>query len=261
MDSLAGLSDTKTDSDGEPAVVRLAYTSFGNEFGAANAGIAVCAALAGVARGGVGAWIDISCWDALVELNRCAISYLIATGREVDTDYADMWGSLHRLYESSDGELIFIALIEKKFWDLFCDGVGRPDLKDRWHGKGGVDYGDLELISEIAPIMASKTSAEWSQFFVTHSISGSPLLSLPEVIEQPHFATRGLLERNDDGLPNVIGPSRFVDYDGARPGSRPDPAPRGCRQRRDLADVVGHGGVGTPCRGTGHCTKRMLVLA
>jgi crotonobetainyl-CoA:carnitine CoA-transferase CaiB-like acyl-CoA transferase len=226
MDSLAGLVETTANGNGEQDFVRLAYTSFGNEFGAANAGIAVCAALAGVARGGTGAWIDISCWDALVELNRCAIAYLTATGRPVDVDNAHMWGALHRLYHSRDGKLVFVAMIEKKFWDRFCEGVGRLDLRDRWHGKGGVDYGDMELTQEIAPIIASKNADEWSQFFIDWSISGSPILELPEVLAQPHFATRGLLELNDERLPNVMSPVRFIDFGGARPGSRPEPAPK-----------------------------------
>jgi crotonobetainyl-CoA:carnitine CoA-transferase CaiB-like acyl-CoA transferase len=83
----------------------------------------------------------------------------------------------------------------------------------------------MELIDEIAPIIASRTAAEWVQFFIDQSIAGSPILELSDVVNQPHFAARGLLELGGESLPNVIGPARYIDHNGWRPGAHPMLAP------------------------------------
>ena len=50
------------------------FTSWGNELGTAFAAMAILAALVSVRTTGQGAWIDLSCWDALVESHRTEIA-------------------------------------------------------------------------------------------------------------------------------------------------------------------------------------------
>src|SRR3954468_19727788 len=47
-------------------------------------------------------------------------------------------GVRYSMYESSDGHLLFMAS-EQAFFKNFCEGVGRPDIFERWPGK---KYGD-----------------------------------------------------------------------------------------------------------------------
>ncbi|HUF97321.1 MAG TPA: CoA transferase, partial [Ilumatobacter sp.] len=72
MDALA---DTLAlvDEHGEPRL-GWSFTSWGNELGGAYAALAITAALVNVRSGGEGAWIDLSCWDALVESHRTEIA-------------------------------------------------------------------------------------------------------------------------------------------------------------------------------------------
>src|SRR5436305_63739 len=51
-----------------------AYSSWANELGTLSAAMAVCAALVSVRAGGPGEWIDLSCWDALVESHRTELA-------------------------------------------------------------------------------------------------------------------------------------------------------------------------------------------
>jgi crotonobetainyl-CoA:carnitine CoA-transferase CaiB-like acyl-CoA transferase len=239
MDSLAAMSAVASDPEHGHRFVQLAYTSFGNELGAMHAALAVTASIVSVRAGGAGAWIDISCWDALVELNRTAIAYLAATGRPVQEDNAHLWGPMHRLYTTKDDRLVFLAVIEQKFWSAFCEGIGRPDLLDRWVGDSQVDYGSADLQAELEPIMASKTAEEWGQLFVEWSIPGSPVLDLDELVTHPHFAARALLEA-DGAIPNMASPVRWMEPVVGRPGAEA-PLPHGIGEDTEavLAEWVG----------------------
>src|SRR5690242_21220223 len=47
-------------------------------------------------------------------------------------------GVRYNIYESADGHVLFMAS-ERAFWKNFCEGVGRPDLFERWPGS---QFGD-----------------------------------------------------------------------------------------------------------------------
>jgi alpha-methylacyl-CoA racemase len=79
------------------------FTSWGNELGAANAAMAVCAAIANVRAGGEGAWIDMSCWDALVEAHRTDIIVTVKTG-VTQNSHERVHGPLYDTYLSKDGK-------------------------------------------------------------------------------------------------------------------------------------------------------------
>ena len=243
MDGLAGMTETY-EEDGQTRFIQIAYTSFGNELGALNAALAVIAALVGARATGEGVWIDISCWDCLIDVNRTAIAYLAATGRDVQVDQKTLWGSKHSLYKAKDGKLVFIAVIERKFWERFCAAIERPDLVDQWESDSSVDYGSSALRDELEPVMASKTSREWLDFFLEWGLPGSPMLELEDILKAEHFASRGLLEWTLDGLgvPNVPSPIRWLDRAGARPGAHPRRAPSvGAHTEEVISSWLGEG--------------------
>ena len=72
MDALADTLPVEWE-DGQPHRGRT-FTSWGNELGTAFAAMAILAALVAVRTTGEGAWIDLSCWDALVEAHRADIA-------------------------------------------------------------------------------------------------------------------------------------------------------------------------------------------
>jgi crotonobetainyl-CoA:carnitine CoA-transferase CaiB-like acyl-CoA transferase len=131
-----------------------------------------------------------------------------------------MWGGLHSLYLSKDGKFVFFAALERKFWERFCEGIGRPELVELWGSDTSVAYGDVKIRKMLEPIFASRTSQEWARSFLEWAIPGSPVLELDEVMSTPHFASRKLTEDGQPGeLPNLANPIRFIDHGGGRPGS------------------------------------------
>jgi alpha-methylacyl-CoA racemase len=212
---------------GDDSFVMATFSGLGQEAAAQNAASAIMAALVAVGNGGEGVWIDISCWDSAVDANRAAISYLASTGITVQDGFPEVWGSMQRIYRSKDDKKVFIAVIEKKFWDIFCDAIDRNDLRTLWDGEeGGVDYGDMKYRGVIADIMASRTAEEWLALFMQTGLPGSPVLELSDVLDSDHFRTRGLLDPIDgEAIVNVASPIRWIDQPGERPGIHPRPAP------------------------------------
>lgn len=224
MDSLADSVVLET-RDGEPRV-GWSFSSWGNELGASNAAIAVCAAIAEVRRGGHGAWIDISCWDAAVEAHRTDILLTTRTGEPWDAHERSL-GPFYDTYLSKDGRPVLLGALERKFWVNFCAGVGRPDLVDL-HTGGEIEFGeeDASLRRELGGIFATATAAEWDQRFVDWDCPGATVLRTPEIMEHPHFAARELIEGEPGSWPLMRSAIRWHDCD-ERAGSAlaPPPAP------------------------------------
>src|SRR5207302_4567895 len=64
-------------------------------------------------------------------------------------------GVRYQIYESADGFVMLMAS-EQAFWKSFCEGVGRPELFERWPGSKLADHakGNLELRAILAEVFA-----------------------------------------------------------------------------------------------------------
>jgi len=57
---------------------------------------------------------------------------------------------------------------EQAFWKTFCEGVGRPELFERWPGSRLADHakGNLELRAILAELFAERSTQAWIEFDV-----------------------------------------------------------------------------------------------
>ena len=232
MDALAD-TIALVDVNGEPRL-GWSYTSWGNELGGAYAALAIAAALVNVRSGGEGAWIDLACWDVLVETHRTEIALSHATGKPNNMHDSHL-GPLYDTYLSSDRKPVLLGALEPKFWKRFCENVDRPDLVER-HTGDDIDFGwdDDELRDELRPIFASATAAEWHRRFIAWDVPGGPVLQLPEVMELEHYTARGLVTGDAGGWPNVASAIRW-HHTGERAGATLLPPPE---VGADAADVL-----------------------
>ena len=86
-------------------------------------------------------------------------------------------GVRYQIYESSDGHVLFMAS-ERAFWKNFCNGVGRPELFEKWPGSKFADHarGNRELQRELRDVFKSKSSADWIEFGSEHNTPIAPVL-------------------------------------------------------------------------------------
>ena len=209
-------------TDGVPKL-GWSFCSWGTEIGADHAGMAICAALVEVARSGQGAWIDISCWDGLVEAHRSEMALTTLNGERF-SGHDSTLGALYNTYLSRDGKPVLLGALEPKFWRNFCAGVGREDLIDQ-HGGGELEFGDDNafLEQELTALFATADAAEWDRRFVEWDCPGGTVLEIPEVMQLPHFAARGIVEGETGAWPNVASPIRWHHVDERAGSGMPAP--------------------------------------
>jgi alpha-methylacyl-CoA racemase len=236
MDALAGC--LQLDRSGERVRLARGQLSLAAELGGLNAALAIVAAVMRARETGEGAWLDASCWDAVADAKRLWIGQLAATGEPL-TDVADL-GALYDVYETSDGKVILVCAIERKFWVSFCGGVGRTDLIDRWSGED-VSFApdDAALGKELAEIFATATAQEWTQRFHDWDVPGAEVLDDASLLEHPHFTARGMMVTEEAGaFPHFPGPIQAIGE--GRSGSGLGPAPGlGEHQLAVLEDWLG----------------------
>lgn len=200
------------------------FTSWGNELGATMAAMAVCAALVSVRSGGLGEWIDLSCWDAIVECHRAELALSHKTGQPFSMHDVPTQ-ALYDTYLARDNRPVLLGTLEPKFWRRFCMGIGREDLIDR-HGGAALAFGDedVELRRELERAFAREDSDVWLSRFLEWDVPGGPVYDVGAVMDSAHFAERQIMAGGPGQWPE-IGTAIRWQHSGARAGHGLEPPP------------------------------------
>lgn len=226
-------------SDGQPSIA-WTFTSWGNEMGALNAAMAVCAALLEVRNSGQGAWIDASCWDAMVESHRTELAMMGRTQQRFNMHDSKL-GPLYNTYLSSDGKPVLLGALEPAFWRNFCTHIGREDLI-AYHSGGEIDFGadDAAIAAILRDVFATATAAEWNQRFTDWDCPGSMVLQIDDVVKHPHFKARGIVEGEPGAWPNIANAVRWHHTDERAGSGMPPPPAIDADRASVLRDWLGH---------------------
>ena len=151
-------------------------------------------------------------------------------------------GVRYQIYQSADGFVMLMAS-EQAFWKTFCEGVGRPELFERWPGSRLADHakGNLELRAILAELFAERSTQAWIEFAGEHNVPIAPVNSPRSLAQDPQFQERlpwmPAAELGADLMPNPI---KVVD--GAIP--TPTKAPTlGQHTDEVLTKVLGYDGA------------------
>ncbi len=134
-------------------------------------------------------------------------------------------GVRYQVYKAKDGEHVLFMASEQAFWKNFCEGVGRPDLFERWPGSKYADHarGNRELQRELRDIFATKTSSEWLEFGGRINTPIAPVNTPKTLFADPQFADRlPLLPQSEVGADQIFTPLHFVGEELPHPGKAPD---------------------------------------
>jgi formyl-CoA transferase len=132
----------------------------------------------------------------------------------------------YETFQAADGHVI-VGVGSESLWRGFCDALGRPELAA--HPRFATNRLRVEnyaaLRAELAPLLAGQPVAHWLELFERAGIPCGRVRSVPEALEGPQVAARGLLL--ELAHPRV-GSARYVGspigLDGAARGSlRPPP--------------------------------------
>lgn len=210
MNAVAGSSNLRLRDDGlvqevvEPVDLNFPGYVDGPLMAGIFAAMTTIAALRRRDQTGEGAYIDASGTDATLAAQ--SLDATLQWNRHRSTDQENLppfVGSDPRqrpkyaFYRTKDDRFVLLAAIEHKFWDHFCAAVGRPDLASFKYEDSPVDFhnegGNVDLVDEIAPIIAERTQAEWMDVARQFDIPLSPANRIDEVLDDPHLQARQIL--------------------------------------------------------------------
>lgn len=176
-----------------PGIVNLPRMFIADVGGGAMSAVAgILAALFARERTGVGASLDISMHDAVLYW------MMLPAARELMSGGARAIGELptfgrhatYNVYDTKDGERVALGALEPKFWQTFCDAVGRPDWKAR-QNSDEADQG--ALLDEVRALFLTRSRGEWLELFSSQSACLSSVNSAGEAMADPHVTARNLL--------------------------------------------------------------------
>ena len=211
--------------DRETAPLRVGFP-VADTIGGITAAFAVAAALFRRERSGEGEFIDVSMLEStLVAMGWAVSNWLIAGVKPEPLGNENMTASPSGTFKTGKG-LLNIAANKQEQFEILCEVIGRKELATdpRYSDREDRKKRRFDLRDEIELALTAKSAKEWALLFNQHGVPAGEVLSIPEALQQPQIAERGLVER----FPNTAGIDR--EFAVVRSGfhlASGDPAPVG----------------------------------
>jgi len=123
------------------------------------------------------------------------------------------------VYATADGRHMAVGALEKKFWELLCDTLGRADLKP-FHLAFGAKGEQAK--QDLAAVFAGQPQSHWIGVFDQVDCCVTPVLHIGEALDNEQLQARGMVVEAD-GLPQLAPPYKLSEYDFAIERSAPAP--------------------------------------
>ncbi|MGB9753974.1 CaiB/BaiF CoA transferase family protein [Roseiflexus castenholzii] len=81
----------------------------------------------------------------------------------------------YRLYRCSDGRYLALAALEEKFWNAFCNAVGRSTWRARF-----AEFDQEPLAAEVAALLAERPAREWEALLLAADVPCAVVATLAE---------------------------------------------------------------------------------
>ncbi len=215
----AGVLDQIGIDGGQPAIPNL---QLGDLLGGAmTAVMGILAALFDAQRTGQGRLVDVAMSEAVLAHNLFPL-FALQTAGAVPARGGDILSggdAGYGVYATADGRYMAVAPLEQKFWQVFCEAIGRPDWQAR-HGARGAAAAALRR--ELVELFASRSQAYWRDFFANVDCCVTPVLDVAEALEHPQFRARGMVLQAD-GLTQYAPPVKLSGWVFAVDRAAPSP--------------------------------------
>jgi crotonobetainyl-CoA:carnitine CoA-transferase CaiB-like acyl-CoA transferase len=215
----AGILDQIGAAGGPPAVPNF---QIGDLLGGALAPlVGLLAAVIDARASGRGRKVDVAMTDAVFAHAVFPLAGLLARlappprGADLLSGGVPCYG----VYAAADGRHMAVGALERKFWELLCDTLDRPDLKP-FHLAFGAKGEQAKR--ELAAVFASRPQSHWVGVFDKVDCCVTPVLHIGEALDNEQLQARGMVVEVD-GLPQLAPPYKLSEYDFAIERSAPAP--------------------------------------
>ncbi|MFX0211722.1 MAG: CaiB/BaiF CoA transferase family protein, partial [Candidatus Hodarchaeota archaeon] len=137
-------------------------------------------------------------------LSVAAATYLAGLGEPQREEHVlSGYNPFYRLYPTKDDRYVSFAPIEAKFWNNFCNAIGRKDLIGKQF-----DFNTCDI--ELPKIFVQKTQLEWKNWFSNNDVPGAPVLTVGEAL-----SVKSRLQQIYHSLAGKVSlfASPFLNYD------------------------------------------------
>lgn len=188
--------------------------------GTLTAAMGILAALFGTRNSGVGRFIDVSMYDALLTHSVLHLAEL------QDADADARGGGRHtggmanyNVYETRDGRYLAVGAQEPKFWNSLCAAIGLSDLA---HLSNPKSENESQLVCWLRARFLERDAQSWMTLLQPMNCCVTPVLSLEEALADPHTMMRSVITDSKTGKPTGFRfPLVMTGLDAAAPGGAP----------------------------------------
>ena len=163
---------------------------------------------------GRGDYIDIGMHDSILAWTANVLGEVFANKRDQVVKHERTFGgsALYNIYKTSDGRHVVLGAQEPKFIRNLFNAVGRPEfipLAER--GPGPHQAPAIDFLREL---FATRTQAEWVQWFEDKDIAFAPVKTLREAFDDPQAKARGMALMDSTGLEHIGVPIKYLHEPG-----------------------------------------------
>ena len=175
--ALAGLLGLTGRRDGPPIQSAGQIADLGG--GGLMAAVGILAAIHERERSGEGQLVDVSMTDGSISWLAMVIARYFCEQVTPRRGELELAGGIlcYFPYEAKGGGWVSLGALEPKFWHNWCDGVGRPDLKEKQF-----EHPSSAAGTEVATVFKERTRDEWTTFASEHDCCLEPILDLDETL-------------------------------------------------------------------------------
>lgn len=192
-------------------------------------------------RSGLGQWVDVAMYDAMISAMTSNFMNYLGSGvipRPLGTSFAAVVP--YRAFRASD-RTFTMAVGSDKLWSAFCRAIGRQDLESHAdYATNALRVKNRQALEHILQeIFARRPAEHWLQTLHALGIPCSLVRDFSEVVEDPQSTSRDLFPE----VPCAAGSQRVTGNPIKLPNTVPVPAsaaPRlGEHTRTALREVLG----------------------
>jgi crotonobetainyl-CoA:carnitine CoA-transferase CaiB-like acyl-CoA transferase len=201
-------------ASGPPAMPSFACPPTADYASGVQTALAVAAALAGRARSGRGAFLDLSLTETVLAWQAPLMTWALRGGAARGGLMLNGGAAYYRVYRTKDDRFVTLGAIETKFWQNFCAAVAHPE----WAARQEEPLPQQTLIADVAALFATRDAAAWEDLLGPIDCCFALVAEPQEVPHHPQVAARGLVTQSDDATIAVGFPAHV---DGRPPAPRP----------------------------------------
>jgi crotonobetainyl-CoA:carnitine CoA-transferase CaiB-like acyl-CoA transferase len=186
----AGVADQIGTPEGQLAMSNLPLADLMG--GTLTPAMGILAALFDAQRTGRGRYVDVAIADGVLAHAVLPLSALNRRGAVLPPGQDKLTGAMpcYGFYSTQDGRHLAVGAFEHKFWVAFCQAIGRDDLSP--HPMPASVEQARAVRASLQETLVAQPLSHWVQLLHGVDCCVTPVLTLGESRELPHFNERGM---------------------------------------------------------------------